>query len=53
MANNFKKNKKSRNNGNKNNNVNFKDVVGRLKNINQLSDLSIKEIADENDMQIK
>lgn len=48
MANNFKKNKKSRNNGNKNNNVNFKDVVGRLKNINQLSDLSIKEIADEN-----
>lgn len=54
MARDYKKNKKGNNyrnknkNKNKNKNVNFTDVVERLKNINQLSDLSIKEIADEN-----
>lgn len=48
MARDYNRNKKGNNYRNKNKNVNFKDVVERLKNINQLSDLSIKEIADEN-----
>lgn len=45
MAKNFKKNKKG--NRNKNKNVND-EIIKRLEDINQLSDLSIKEIADEN-----
>lgn len=47
MAKNFKKNKKGNNYRNKNKNVND-EIIKRLEDINQLSDLSIKEIADEN-----
>lgn len=40
-------------NNRQNENENYNDVTNRIKSLNQLSDLSIKDIADEEDMQIK
>lgn len=47
MARDYNRNKKGKNDKNINKNVNY-EIIKRLEDINQLSDLSIKEIADEN-----